>query len=98
MTNKEKFEDIFKMKFEYNLELNCPYGSCIHECDDEVDCDKCIEDFWNKEYVEKESCSTCNEWLRGYAIDGACYCASFHTYTGPDFYCKDYERRVPKDS
>ena len=25
-------------------------------------------------------------------IDGARYCSSFHTYTGYDFYCADYEK------
>lgn len=39
------------------------------------------------------TCKDCNLWCRDRAIDGACFCSSFHTYTGYDFYCADFERR-----
>ena len=41
-------------------------------------CKDCINHGINKEHKD---------------IDGARYCSSFHTYTGYDFCCADYEKR-----
>lgn len=41
-------------------------------------CKDCINHGINKEHTD---------------IDGARYCSSFHTYTGYDFYCADFEKR-----
>lgn len=39
------------------------------------------------------TCKECNLWCKDRAIDGACFCSSFHTYTGYDFYCAGFEKR-----
>lgn len=41
-------------------------------------CKDCINHGINKEHTD---------------IDGARYCSSFHTYTGYDFYCAEFEKR-----
>ena len=42
--------------------------------------------------VEIGTCKDCNLWCKDMAIDGACFCSSFHTYTGYEFYCGDFEK------
>ena len=39
-------------------------------------------------------CKECSNWCKNRAIDGACLCSSFHTMTGPDFFCGDFEKTM----
>ena len=67
-----------------------------HNCDlTNDDIEKYLDDSRhpNCPLVEIGTCKDCNLWCRDKAIDGACFCSSFHTYTGYDFYCADFEKR-----
>lgn len=66
-----------------------------------IECDGI--DITNKEWLNTlykrvdtsdiSTCKDCNLYCKDRAIDGACFCSSFHTYTGYDFYCADFEKR-----